>query len=278
MPASSLGPDILFCPGDRPDRFEKAADRASAVILDLEDAVEPEGKVAAREGVEGALSWLPRDRTIVRINPLSSDWGRADVDSLGAAGARVLMLPKAEGVEELQELGSFEVIALCETPAGVLAAGAMANEENCEALMWGGEDLIASIGGRRSRDETGAYLSVVTQVRNTILLEAAAAGIAAWDGTFLLLDDLDGLRAECEEAVAMGFRAKVAVHPSQTPVIRAAFVPDAEAQARAREILAIARRSKGVFRYQDQMIDGPLIAQAEVLLAAVEDRLEKADR
>lgn len=139
--------------------------------------------------------------------------------------------------------------------------------------MWGGEDLIADIGGRRSRRGDGSYLPVVTHARSAVLLAAAAADIPAWDGVYLALDDLDGLAVETDDAVAMGFAAKVAIHPKQVAVIRAAFGADPATVTWARDLLAAADAAgAGVFRFRGRMVDGPLIAQARAIVAASERR------
>lgn len=117
----------------------------------------------------------------------------------------------------------------------------------------------------------GSYLPVVVHARAHVLLAAAAAGIPAWDGVYLAIDDLDGLAAESDEAVAMGFAAKVAVHPRQVPVLRSAFgaAPEALEWARA-PLAAAADAGSGVFRFRRAMVDGPLLAQAEAIVAAAE--------
>jgi len=268
---TALGPDILFCPGDRPDRFGKALDRASALIIDLEDGVGPDAKAAARDHTRAALAELPLDRVVVRVNPPDGPAGSADVAALRETGLRHVMLPKAEDPAAVEALAPWRVIAICETARGVAAAPALAGAAGCAALMWGGEDLIASLGGRRSRRADGTYLPVVTHARAAVLLAAGAAGIAAWDGVYLAIDDLAGLAAEADDAVAMGFAAKVAIHPSHAPVIRAAYAPAAEDVARAREVLeAAARAGEGAVRVHGRMIDGPLLAQARAVVAAAE--------
>ncbi|MEA2383644.1 MAG: citrate lyase subunit beta / citryl-CoA lyase [Solirubrobacteraceae bacterium] len=273
------GPVPLFCPADRPERFEKALAAADAVILDLEDGVGPGRKEAARAAVRDALPSLPPGRTVVRINPPHTDEGRADLELLRASPLKTVMVPKAERAEALADLAPFEVVAICETAAGVLAAPALAAVPNCGAVMWGGEDLIADIGGRRSRRPDGSYLPVVVHARTAILLAAAAARTAAWDGVYLAIDDLDGLRAETEDAVAMGFAGKVAIHPAQVPVLRDAFAPSAEDVDWARAVIAASREAgDGVFRFRGRMVDGPLLTHARAIVAAGSARNEEAGR
>jgi citrate lyase subunit beta/citryl-CoA lyase len=273
------GPVPLFCPADRPERFEKALAVADAVILDLEDGVGPGRKETARAAVRDALTWLPPARTIVRINPPHTDEGRADLELLGSSTLTTVMVPKAERAEALADLAPFDVVAICETAAGVLAAPELAAVPNCVAVMWGGEDLIADIGGRRSRRADGSYLPVVVHARTAILLAAAAARTAAWDGVYLAIDDLDGLRAETDDAVAMGFAGKVAIHPAQVAVLRAGFAPSADDVDWARAVIAASREAgDGVFRFRGRMIDGPLLTHARAIVAAGGGREEDPAR
>jgi citrate lyase subunit beta/citryl-CoA lyase len=262
-----VGPALLFCPGDRPDRFAKAAERADRVILDLEDAVAPTAKEGARNAVVEALPGLDPTRTVVRVNPLDGPWGADDVNAVLAAGASTLMLPKSESPEAVARLGEVGVIALCETAAGVLNAATIVRADNCVGLMWGGEDLMASTGGRSSRQPDGSYNDVVLRARSEALLAAAAAGVEAIDAVWLAIEDLDGLAAEAADAATLGFDSKACIHPSHADVIRAAFEPDAGEVAWAEQVLAIAaERGGGVFTHEGKMIDGPLLGHAEAIL------------
>ncbi|MFL4473090.1 HpcH/HpaI aldolase/citrate lyase family protein [Paeniglutamicibacter sp. MACA_103] len=266
MSIFAQGPALLFCPGDRMDRFEKALDRADVAILDLEDAVAPERKVAARGQVAAAAATAPQ-RTIVRINAADTPWFHDDVTAMRLAGVRTLMLPKASGPEQLCALQDFEVVALCETAAGVLAAPRLAAATNCTALMWGGEDLVADIGGRSSRGTDGRYRPMIEQARTSVLFAAAAEGKASIDAVHIDISDLDGLETESKEAADMGFRAKACIHPQHVAYIRKAFRPTDEQIACARTLLAHPEASSGgVFRIGNQMIDGPLLTHARTLI------------
>ncbi|MGO2741633.1 MAG: HpcH/HpaI aldolase/citrate lyase family protein, partial [Cellulosimicrobium funkei] len=205
-----LGPALLFCPGDRPDRFAKAADRADAVILDLEDAVAPHAKDAARRAVVEASATLDPARTVVRVNPVGTPEHALDVAALADTRLRTVMVAKA-GPELLASLGALattlpgvRVLALCETAAGVVAAPELARRPEVVALMWGAEDLVASLGGTSSRRPDGTYRDVARHARAAVLLAAGAAGKAAVDAVHLDVGDLDGLRAEAEDAAASG--------------------------------------------------------------------------
>lgn len=260
----AMGPALLFCPADRPERFSKAAERSDAVILDLEDAVAPGAKAAARQ----ALVSHPLDpaRTIVRVNPAQSHDFALDLQALRDTRYRTIMLAKAEGREDLWALSGFDVVALCETARGVLKATELAEEPNVVALMWGAEDLVASLGGTASRTDDGGYRDIALQARSTVLLAAAAAGKHAVDAVYVNIPDLDGLAAEARDAVASGFGLKACIHPSQVPVIREAYRPSAEEEQFARELLAAAQHEGGVFTFRGKMVDEPILRHAEQTL------------
>jgi citrate lyase subunit beta/citryl-CoA lyase len=257
-----LGPALLFCPADRPDRYAKALERADAVILDLEDAVAPENREAART----ALAAIPLDpaRVVVRVNETGSPDQPLDLEAVRAAGYGTVMVPKADA--GMPPLPGLDVVALCETAAGILDARELARRDGVVALMWGAEDLVASLGGTVSRDAAGAYHDVARHARSTVLLAAAAAGIAAIDTVHLDLTDLDGLAAEAADAAAVGFAATACIHPSHVEVIRRAYAPSPEEVAEARRIVEAARERGGVFRLDGRMVDGPVIRHAEAVL------------
>ncbi|NKX56654.1 HpcH/HpaI aldolase/citrate lyase family protein [Arthrobacter mobilis] len=259
-----MGPALLFCPADRPDRYDKALDRADAVILDLEDAVAAADKDAAR----AALLARPLDpeRTIVRVNAARTPEHPEDLDALRQTGYRTVMLAKAEEPQDLAGLADYAVLALCETARGVLAAAALAALDNVTALMWGAEDLVASLGGTSSRTGTGSYRDVARQARSQVLLAAGAWHKAAIDSVYLDLADPAGLADEAADAAASGFRAKAAIHPSQAEVIRRAFRPTEEEAAYAADLLEAARREAGAFRFRGRMVDEPLIRNARQTL------------
>lgn len=259
------GPALLFCPADRPDRYAKALERADAVILDLEDAVDPSRRPAAREAL--AASRLDPARVIVRVNPAGSDDHGADLAALEMTPYRAIMLPKAERAADLAAFDGMDVIALCETAAGVVAAPELARAANVLALMWGAEDLVASLGGTSSRHPDGTYRDVARHARSAVLLAAGAAGVHAVDTVHLDIADLDGLRAEAEDAVAVGFAATACIHPGQVETVRTAYRPTPEEVARARELLAAAEEAGGgVFRFAGAMVDGPVLAHARAVV------------
>ena len=265
MTPFTLGPALLFCPADRPERFGTALERADAVILDLEDAVAPARRTAAR----GALieSELDPDRVIVRVNPPGGDAFAADLATLSQTDYRTVMVAKAETAKSLRAFDArFRLIALCETARGVVAAEKLAAHDRVAALMWGAEDLVASIGGTSSRKPNGRYRDVARLARSRVLLAAAAHGKAAIDAVHLDISDTKGLGQEAKDAAASGFAATACIHPSQVPVIRDAYAPDAKSVAWARSVLAAAESHGGVFTHQGRMVDEPVLRHARAVL------------
>jgi len=263
-PPFRFGPALLFCPADRPDRYAKALERSDAVILDLEDAVADADKPAAREAL--VATPLDPERVIVRVNPAATPHFGDDLAALAETGYRTVMLAKCEGTADLVDLEELEVVALCETARGVLAAAEVAALPNVSALMWGAEDLVASLGGSSSRRADGGYRDVAIHARSQVLLAAGAHDIAAIDAVHLEIGDLDGLRAEATDAAAVGFAATACIHPSQVDVVREAYRPDPERLEWARAVLAAAADEPGVFAFRGAMVDAPLLRQAEAVV------------
>jgi citrate lyase subunit beta/citryl-CoA lyase len=259
-----LGPALLFCPADRPDRYAKAADAADSVILDLEDAVAPENRVSARESLLAAH--LDPSRTIIRVNPAGASDLSLDIAALRQSNYRSVMLAKTETPQQLDILADFDVIALCETPAGVENAAQIAAVPHVIALMWGAEDLVGAIGGRSSRHADGSYRDVARFARSRVLIAAAAAGKAAIDTVHLDIADLEGLAAEVEDAAAVGFAATACIHPSQVAVIRQGYAPTADEISWAERVLHAAESQAGVFRFEGRMVDSPVLMQARAVL------------
>ena len=260
-----LGPALLFCPADRPDRYAKAAQRADAVILDLEDAVAPGDKAAARE----ALVAHPLDpaSTIVRLNAVDSGHLAEDLAAVARTDYRLLMLAKTESAEQIAVLAGFEVIALCETAAGIVNVRSIATAPGVIAVMWGAEDLVASLGGTSSRHEDGRYRAVASHARSSILLAVGAAGRAAIDSVYVDIPDLSGLALEALDARASGFAATACIHPSQVAVIQDAYRPTTEEVALATAMLVAAEGQRGVFRFGGRMVDEPVLRHSRATLA-----------
>lgn len=261
LPWVPAGPAWLFCPADRPERFAKAAAAADVVILDLEDGVAAADKAAARKAL--VETPLDPDTTIVRVNAAGTDEHRYDLAALIDTGYRRIMLPKCESTAQLAALSAYEVIVLIESPLGALEVARTAAADNTIGVMWGAEDLVAGLGGASSRHADGSYRDVARHVRSTSLLAAKAHGRLALDSVYLDIADLDGLRAEAEDAVAVGFDVKVGIHPSQIPVIRDAYAPTDDELAWARAVLEQAPQHRGVFAFQGRMVDAPVLRHAE---------------
>ena len=260
-----LGPALLFCPADRPERFAKALERADAVILDLEDAVAPAAKAAARRNLIDAD--VDPDRVIVRVNAADSAEFAGDLAALSQTGFRTVMLAKAEDPSALDAFDArFSLIALCETARGVAAADRLAAHDRIVGLMWGAEDLVASLGGTSSRRPDGAYRDVARYARSRVLIEAGAHGKAAIDAVHIAIDDLDGQAAEATDAAASGFSATACIHPAQVAVVRDAYSPDAAQVAWAESVLTAAVGERGVFRFDGRMIDEPVLRHASSLV------------
>ena len=263
---AALGPALLFCPADRPDRYRKAAAAADGVILDLEDAVAPDAKPAAREALIG--SELDPATTIVRLNAASTAEFGLDLAALARTPYRTVMLAKAETPADLVEISDLRVIALCESPSGVRNAGLLADHGSVIALMWGAEDLVAALGGSSSRGADGRYRDFARYARSAVLIAAASAGKDAYDTVHLDISDDAGLRAEAEDAAASGFAGTVCIHPRQVDVVRVAFRPSTDSVQWAREVLAAADAvGDGVFRHGGRMVDEPVLKQARRILA-----------
>ncbi|MEN8581353.1 CoA ester lyase [Burkholderia sp. RS01] len=268
-----MGPALLFCPADRPERFQKAAERSDAVIIDLEDAVaaadkkRARGAILAQLGSSGEGPELDPSRTIVRINPAGTADFEKDLHCLAHTPYRTVMLAKTESAEQLRALEGFHVIALCETAAGIVNAPAIAAAPNVVALMWGAEDLLASLGGTSSRKDDGGYRAVALHARSSVLLAAGAFGKEAVDAVYVNIPDLEGLAEEARDAVASGFSSKACIHPGQVAAVRAAYAPSGDEVAAARELLEAARAAgTGVFQFKGTMIDGPILKHAEATL------------
>jgi citrate lyase subunit beta/citryl-CoA lyase len=265
MALGEAGPGWLFCPADRPERFAKAAAAADVVILDLEDGVAAKDRESARD----ALLATPLDpaRTVVRVNPVGTPDHPLDVAAVARTAYSTVMLAKTDTPEQVASLSPFDVVVLIETPRGALAVAELARVDNATALMWGAEDLFAALGGTANRHSDGSYRDVAKHVRSQSLLAAKAYGKLALDSVYLDIGNLDGLRAETDDAVAVGFDAKVAIHPTQVAVIRAGYAPTEEQVRWARSVLAQARDERGVFQYQGQMVDMPVLRRAERIVA-----------
>ncbi len=258
------GPAWLFCPADRPERFAKAAAVADVVILDLEDGV----AAADRETARKALVDNPLDpaKTVVRVNAADTADYDADLDTLSRTEYTTVMLPKSESAQQIRALAPRDVVVLVETPLGAVRVAESVQVDNAVAVMWGSEDLFAALGGTANRNADGTLRDVARHVRSSSLLAAKAFSRLALDSVYLDIKDLDGLREEVDDAVAVGFDAKVAIHPSQVPVIRAGYLPEADQVEWARRVVAAARENRGVFQLDGMMVDMPVLRRAQQIV------------
>lgn len=261
MALAQTGPAWLFCPADRPERFAKAAAAADVVILDLEDGVAAKDRKEARATLIDTP--LDPDRTVVRINPTTTTDHAPDLEALAKTKYTAVMLAKTEDPQQIRDLAPLDVVVLIETPLGAVVVNELARMDNAFALMWGAEDLFAATGGTANRWPDGSYRDVAKHVRSQALLAAKAYGRMALDSVYLDIKNLDGLRAEADDAVAVGFDAKVAIHPTQVAVIREAYAPSDDQVDWARRVLDTARGERGVFQFEGIMVDAPVLRRAE---------------
>jgi citrate lyase subunit beta/citryl-CoA lyase len=203
------------------------------------------------------------------VNPVGSPDFDLDLAALAQTPYSLVMLAKTESADHVRALAGRSVIALCETAKGVRESSSIAAADETIALMWGAEDLLASLGGRTSRDVNGDYREVARFARSQVLVSARSHDRTAIDAIHLDIADMDGLRAEAEDAAASGFSATACVHPSQVDIVRAAYRPTDDEVAWASGVIRAAQGERGVFRYEGRMVDAPLLRHAERILASV---------
>ena len=272
---------LLFVPGDRPDRMEKALKSgADALILDLEDSVAATAKPEARRAVAAFLAANESARLWVRINPLDSDEADKDLQALLPANPDGLVLPKAEGGASVAELArrlaqrgnvTARILAIgTETPAAIFGLGTNGGHKRLAGLTRGAEDLPAAIGAATSREEDGSFTTPYEIARALCLFGAAAAGVAPIETVYPAFRDLDGLAAFAGRARRDGFTGMMAIHPDQVAVINQAFTPSEAELSHARAVVAAfaANPEAGALSLDGRMIDRPHLVQAQRLLAA----------
>ncbi|GAA2275146.1 CoA ester lyase [Nonomuraea roseoviolacea subsp. roseoviolacea] len=263
----------LYVPGDRPERFAKAAaSGADVVIIDLEDAVAPARKDEARANAAAYLRERasdPGDVAVhVRVNDLTMPRGRDDVAALaGLPGLDGLRLPKVESAAVLDALGDCPApaYAVLESAAGVLAASAVAAHPRVAGVALGEQDLSAEL--------SVTDVAALNQLRLQVVLAAAAACLPPVPmSVYPNVRDEEGLLASCAAGRAIGMFGRAAIHPRQIPVIRRAFTPTEEETARAEEIAEAAERAEreglGAVALPDgRFVDAPIVARARRTLA-----------
>ena len=262
MSLEGLGGALLFLPASKPRMIDKARKSgADLVVLDLEDAVKPEDKAAARDmAVEAVAEDWPMP-VAIRINGARSEWHGQDLAAVSKSRSAMVVVPRVEDGDELAPVrrkAGRPVLAMVETAKGVLAAQAIAHQS--AALVAGTNDLAADL--RLPADAGRGPLMASLQM---ILLAARAAGIVAFDGVFNRLDDDEGFAAECAESRRLGFDGKSLIHPEQIAPCRAAFAPSADEIAFAERLLAAA--GGGAERFEGAMIERMHVEAARRLLA-----------
>ncbi len=276
----------LYIPGANARALDKArALPVDAILFDLEDAVTPAEKDAARATLAAALAmggYAPRYR-IVRINGLDTPWGQADAAAVAVMDCDAVLLPKVDGPAQIDALlpiiGDLPVWAMIETPLGVLNAAAIAAHPRLEGFVMGTNDLAKDLSTRKALRREPLLFAL-----QACLMAARAHGIVALDGVYNAFKDDAGLAEECEQGRDMGFDGKTLIHPAQVPVTNAAFAPsEAEIDMARRQIAAFdaaAAQGLGVAVVDGRIVENLHIvtAQATLAKAAAIAELEAAAR
>lgn len=277
----------LFAPGDSKKKIAKAADGAAdIVLLDLEDSVAPDNKQAARTMVADFLAARDdRRRLWVRINPLTTPEAELDLAAIIAAAPGGLMLPKACGRSDLEQLdkriseletaagleaGAIKVAALVtETAAAMFKTGDYAESPRLVAMSWGAEDLSSVLGSSEQFLPNGEYAPVYELARSLCLLGAVAAGVQPVETIQADFRDLEGLEKRATMVRRSGYRGMLAIHPTQVDVINRAFTPTPQEIARAQTVVDLfaANPGAGTIGLDGAMLDRPHLVLAKAVLA-----------
>ncbi len=267
---------VLYIPASKERALEKARDLAAdAIIFDLEDAVAPDEKGAARATLArflGEVDYGPRLR-IVRINGFDTEWGRGDAMHFGGlSGVDAILVPKVNGPADLDAVAALTdkpLWAMMETARAMLNAAAIAGHGRLEGMVMGTNDLAKELGSRYRADRLPMMAGL-----GACLLAARAEGKVIVDGVYNAFKDEAGLRAECVQGRDMGFDGKTLVHPLQLPVANEVFAPsDDEVEFARRQIAAFAEAraaGQGVAVLDGRIVENLHVATAEALLAKAE--------
>lgn len=261
----------LFVPGNRPERFAKAlAIGADRVILDLEDAVAPADKAQARVAIASWVATLAvseRARLLVRINDAASPWHSDDVLWLQPSSIERIMLSKCEHPAQIAQVlahlpSGATVVPLIETARGVLEAVAIAQAAKVERLAFGSLDFMLDL------DLPGPGFAL-DSAATAVALASRAAGLPAPIAGVTPALDADPVRTDLTHARALGFGAKMCIHPAQVAVVREAFRPDAQSLAWAQRVVQQwqAGDGAGAIQVDGKMVDKPVLLRAERILA-----------
>ncbi len=271
---------VLYMPGANTRALEKARSLpADALIFDLEDAVAPDAKEAARANVVAAAqsrSYGKREIAI-RCNGLTTEWGKADIAAIARSGADAILVPKVESAAEVANVvalldaagapASMMVWAMMETPKGILRAEEIAGSHPRLALfIMGTNDLVKDMRARH----TPMRLPMVTAL-GLGMLAARAYGLTILDGVYNDIKDETGFRAVCQQGLEMGFDGKTLIHPGQVEPCNEVFAPSASELEMAGRIVTAFRQAqaegKGVVTVDGRMIENLHVEQAERALA-----------
>lgn len=257
---------VLFLPASNPRAIAKAREAgADLVVLDLEDAVKPADKAAARDAAVEAVAGDWPMPVAIRVNGVGSEWHSLDLDAVARSKADLAVVPRAVSahlMRGVREAVGKPVLAMIETATGVLAAPEIAPET--AGLIAGTNDLRADL--RLPLDATREPISAALQ---WIVLAARAAGVAAFDGVFNRLDDPDGFLAEAEEGRRLGFDGKSLIHPDQIAPAHRAFAPSEAEIERARRLVEAFQG--GAERFDEEMIERMHIEAARRVLERAAD-------
>jgi citrate lyase subunit beta/citryl-CoA lyase len=275
---------VLFVPASNEKAIAKLSSLAcDAVIFDLEDSAAPETKAAARERLKAWFTSRPKDgpETIIRVNPLASEWGADDVTAVCACAPDAVLLPKVntprdihdfdDALDEADAPENLRLWIMVETPRAMLNIGALAEfgrdrAARLDCFVAGTNDLIKDTGVLATPDRRYIMPWLMQMV-----LAARAGGLDLLDSVSNNFRDLDAFARECAEGAAMGFDGKTLIHPAQIEPAKMAFSPSTEAIADAeaiRSAFALPENSnKGVISIDGRMVERLHLAQAERLLA-----------
>ncbi len=261
---------VLFVPGSRPERFEKAlGSGADLVCIDLEDSVPAGDKAKARSAAIGALADDASRRLAIRINGVATVDGLRDILALRDFGnlPPLLFVPMVDHsaqlaiVRSVLDLEGERLVPLIETASGLRAAHRIAEAPGVAAMMFGGGDFAAELG-------VALEWEPLAVARAQLVLACASAGIPAIDVPFVKLDDMAGLEQETLRSKALGFSGKAAIHPAQVPVITGVFRPTSAEAEEARAALEAYRKAGGqAVRHAGRMLEAPLVRRYEAVLA-----------
>ena len=267
---------VLYMPGSKPRALDKARGLpADAIIFDLEDAVIPEEKIAARATLAEALSagGYGNRMKIVRINGLDTEWGQDDAKAAATMGADAILLPKVNSPADLDALaaitGDVPLWAMMESPLGMLNAAAIAAHPKLQGMVMGTNDLAKELQTRSRPDR----LPMMTGL-GLCVLAGKASGIALIDGVYNAFKDEIGHRVECDQGRDMGFDGKTVIHPAQLDVANEAFSPsEAEVDLARRQIAAFEEceaTGQGVAVVDGKIVENLHVATARETLAKLE--------